>query len=159
MKTFGMVFKEKRLALNYTQGEIGDKLGISGAAVSKYEKELGYPDITLLPSIADLFQCSIDELFDRDKSVRINDNKKDMDKLVFVVEGSSAEGDKMKLNLPLPLIKVLVSSGQNLSAITNNEKLSQIDFKELLALVEQGLLGEIFEGSSANGDKIKICVE
>ena len=82
-----------------------------------------------------------------------------MDKLVFVVEGSSAEGDKMKLNLPLPLIKVLVSSGQNLSAITNNEKLSQIDFKELLALVEQGLLGEIFEGSSANGDKIKICVE
>lgn len=46
-----------------TQEDLADKLGVSTQAVSKWEQQINYPDITLLPSLAKLFSISIDELF------------------------------------------------------------------------------------------------
>ncbi len=54
--------KQKRLALFLTQQELADKLGVTAAAVSKWETNQSYPDITILPTLAKLFDCSIDEL-------------------------------------------------------------------------------------------------
>lgn len=48
---------------NMTQHELGDLLGVTGQAVSKWETGLATPDITLLPKIAMLFNCTIDSLF------------------------------------------------------------------------------------------------
>ncbi|MBE6626246.1 MAG: helix-turn-helix transcriptional regulator [Ruminococcaceae bacterium] len=45
-----------------TQGEFGELLGVSTQAVSKWEREICYPDIILLPAISDLIDVSIDEL-------------------------------------------------------------------------------------------------
>ena len=45
-----------------TQGEFGELLGVSAFAVSKWERELCYPDIFLLPDISDLIGVSIDEM-------------------------------------------------------------------------------------------------
>ena len=49
----------------WTQGELGEKLGISNQAISKWESEMNMPDVLLLPALADLFGCYIDELFQR----------------------------------------------------------------------------------------------
>ena len=49
----------------WTQGELGEKLGVSNQAVSKWESEMNMPDVLLLPALADLFGCYIDELFQR----------------------------------------------------------------------------------------------
>jgi transcriptional regulator with XRE-family HTH domain len=51
--------KERRI----TQAEFGDILGVSAQAVSKWESEICYPDITFLPDIAGILECGIDELF------------------------------------------------------------------------------------------------
>ena len=45
-----------------TQGEFGELLGVSTQAVSKWERELCYPDIFLLPDISNLIGISIDEM-------------------------------------------------------------------------------------------------
>jgi len=50
--------KEHRL----TQGELGELLGVSAFAVSKWEREICYPDIFLLPAISGLIGVSIDEM-------------------------------------------------------------------------------------------------
>lgn len=54
--------KKKRKELNLTQDELAEKLGVTKASVSKWELARSYPDITLLPSIAEIFNCSVDEL-------------------------------------------------------------------------------------------------
>ena len=45
-----------------TQSEFGELLGVSTQAVSKWERELCYPDIFLLPDISNLIGVSIDEM-------------------------------------------------------------------------------------------------
>ena len=54
----------KRLRQNkgVTQEQLGDVLGISSQAVSKWENESALPDILILPKLADYFGVSIDEL-------------------------------------------------------------------------------------------------
>lgn len=54
--------RQKRKELNFTQEELADKLGVTKASVSKWELGQSYPDITMLPNIAELFKCTIDEL-------------------------------------------------------------------------------------------------
>ena len=55
--------QEKRL----TQEALANIIGISFQAVSKWECGDAYPDITLLPVIANYFQVTIDELLGNDK--------------------------------------------------------------------------------------------
>lgn len=52
-----------------TQEEAACHLGISKAAVSKWECGQSMPDISLLPAIAELYSVTIDELFDRHDEV------------------------------------------------------------------------------------------
>lgn len=47
-----------------TQKVLGDHLGVSAQAVSKWERCQSYPDITLLPALARLIGCQIDEFFE-----------------------------------------------------------------------------------------------
>ena len=60
----GEKIKSKRKELEYTQEELANILYVTKAAVSKWENGESYPDITLLPKIAQLFNITIDELFD-----------------------------------------------------------------------------------------------
>lgn len=52
----------KRHEKGVTQEELAAYLGVSNGAVSKWEKRLSYPDITLLPRLAAYFNISVDEL-------------------------------------------------------------------------------------------------
>ena len=54
--------KELRQKKGVTQEALAQHLDISAQAVSKWERDEGYPDITLLPRIAMYFDTSIDEL-------------------------------------------------------------------------------------------------
>lgn len=58
--------KELRTSHNMTQNELAKKLGVSSQTVSKWERGLLSPDISLLPLIADIFHCTIDSLYNRD---------------------------------------------------------------------------------------------
>ena len=58
----GANIKRIRLERNLTQEEVAIHLGVSAQSVSKWERGEGYPDIESLPSIANYFGISVDEL-------------------------------------------------------------------------------------------------
>ena len=66
----GTVIKQLRFRASMTQEQLAEKLGISPQSVSKWENEISMPDISLLPTIAEIFGVSVDELFG------LNENEK-----------------------------------------------------------------------------------
>ena len=57
----------------YTQEQLGELVGVSGQAVSKWERELCYPDIFLLLDISNLIGVSIDEML-KQEDIGAKDN-------------------------------------------------------------------------------------
>ncbi len=63
--TIGNKIAQYRKQLNITQDALAQQLEVTNQAVSKWESDQCCPDISLLPRLADIFNISIDELFDR----------------------------------------------------------------------------------------------
>lgn len=61
-KSFGEFLKEKRQEKNLTQKEIANLLFVSESAVSKWEKNVAHPDITLLPKLSEILEVTEHEL-------------------------------------------------------------------------------------------------
>ena len=59
---FGAVLKQLRKSHNLTQEELGLRIGLSKAVVSKYENGIGYPTFDMLIQIADYFSVTTDYL-------------------------------------------------------------------------------------------------
>ena len=60
--TFGTFLKEKRQAKNITQKELAKQLFVSDSTISKWEKDIAHPDISLLSKLAEILEVSINEL-------------------------------------------------------------------------------------------------
>jgi len=61
-KTFGSFIKSKRIEKNYSQKEMAELLFVTEGAVSKWERGVTYPDITLIPDICRILDVSEHEL-------------------------------------------------------------------------------------------------
>ncbi len=72
-KNFSNNFKTMRKQRSLTQEQIAETLGVSCQAVSKWETNSSYPDISLLPIIADYFGVSVDYLIGHDTSKRMEE--------------------------------------------------------------------------------------
>ena len=59
----GQKIKQLRLHRGITQEQLGQSLGLTGQAISKWESNTTMPDIQLLPELSALLGVSIDTLF------------------------------------------------------------------------------------------------
>ena len=62
----GLKIKQLRREKNITQEELGELVGLSAKAISRWENSTSYPDIMLLPILANIFDVTVDELLDVD---------------------------------------------------------------------------------------------
>ena len=70
------VIAVKRKEKKITQDELASYLGVSKAAISKWETAQSYPDITMLPHIATYFDITIDELIGYEPQMESTEIKK-----------------------------------------------------------------------------------
>lgn len=82
---------------------------------------------------------------------------KDPQKLLLKIVVDSADGDKVKINLPLSIIKVLINDG-NLK-IGDGDIVSKLDFDLIFSLIDKGVIGKLVEVNSSNGDRVSVFVE
>lgn len=61
-KSFGEFLKQKRQEKNLTQKDLAELLFVSASAVSKWEKDIAHPDISLLPKLSKLLGVTEHEL-------------------------------------------------------------------------------------------------
>lgn len=57
-----------------TQKDIADKLGITDKAVSKWERDVAFPDTATIPKLAEILGVSVEELMQA-KAVPVNGHK------------------------------------------------------------------------------------
>lgn len=161
-ETFGKRLARLRKNLQLKQEDIAEKVNISAQAVSKWENDLSAPDISILPILADIFNVSLDELLGRETvqtKVASESERKDINAMLLKIKVLSADGDKIKINLPLSIIKLCLDTGAELPNINGKAFLKNIDFNQIFMMVEAGVIGELVEVESADGDRVSIVVE
>ena len=159
-KRIALLRKEKGL----TQEELASHMGVSPQAVSKWENDQTCPDITALPRLARLLGVTVDELLEgREElpAVRVLPpaERKDLKDMMLRVTVDSADGDRVRVNLPMALVEVAVEIGMELPQINGQDALKGVDLNKVLRLGREGLVGNLVEVDSADGDKVRIFVE
>lgn len=161
-ETFGQRITELRKKKGITQEELAKKLNISPQAISKWENDISFPDITTLPLLSEIFDITIDELLGKEKENKVEyveeDKRKDINKMFLKIRIID-EGDKVLINIPLAVLRICLESGNAIPQISGNSALSTIDFKEIYKMIEQGIIGELISIETSDGEKVTITVE
>lgn len=55
--------KDRRLACGMKQVELAERIGVRQSAVSYWETDRSDPPCSILPKLAEIFNCTIDDLF------------------------------------------------------------------------------------------------
>lgn len=123
--TIGNRISQSRKEKGITQEEMAERLGVTPQAVSKWENDISYPDILLLPKIAEILDVSVDVLLSGEakKETRIlpKEQRKNIDDMMFKIYVNSAEGEKVRVNLPMALVKVGLEMGLKMPQVSGNK--------------------------------------
>lgn len=164
-ETIGNRIAKFRKAKGMTQEELANHMGVSSQAVSKWENDASCPDISLLPRLGKVLGVTTDELLtgknDQVQMLPANE-RKSLHQLTMRVKVNSAEGDKIRVNLPMTMVKLAMEIGVQILPNVDSETsqmFRNVDMKKIVEMVERGLIGKIVEMESADGDLIEIVVE
>ncbi len=101
--SFGNNLKKARMNKDYSQEQLAEMLSVSRQAISRWESDMGYPEVDMLLKLRDTLNVSLDWLFDIDVSENISK------KIVI----SSDDG---KITIHSPTENVIVNCSRVLSS-------------------------------------------
>lgn len=163
--TIGKRIASLRKDKGMKQEDLAGTLGISGQAVSKWENDQTCPDISLLPQLAKVLGVTVDELLSGKQAdmpaVQIlpQEQRKDIKNMMLRIIVDSTDGDKVRINLPIALVQVAIDSGMDMPQISGSGALKHIDWNQILSMISQGVIGNLVEVESSDGDVVRIFVE
>ncbi len=161
-ETLGKRIAALRKEKSYTQEALANLMEVSPQAVSKWENDQACPDIALLPRLARLLGTTVDILLSGEQEekpvvqVLPPEQRKDIEDLMLRIVVDSADGDKVRVNLPMALAQAAIDCGMKIEGISS---LEGIDLSAILNMVNQGAIGNLVEVESADGDLVRIFVE
>lgn len=157
-ESFGQRFQRLRKNAGLTQEEVATKLNITPQAVSKWENDASAPDISVLAELSDILSVSLDELLDKQPTVKMAEPASDKGNKVLRISVKEKDGEKVNINLPLVLVKTLLDSGLPVNLInSNSEAVTSIDFSKIIEIAESGVVGKLLEVEG--DDNVAIWIE
>ncbi len=164
--TLGQRISTLRKQNELTQDALAEKLGISPQAVSKWENDQTCPDITLLPKLSKVLGVTVDELLTGENTETMPETRlvpleerKDINDMMFRIVMESSDGTTVRVNFPVKLMQIAVDTGIAIAQVSGNDSLKNIDVGKLLEMVQQGVVGNLMEVETSEGDTIRIFVE
>lgn len=163
--TLGKRIAQYRKEKGLTQEALAQEMNVSAQAVSKWENDQTCPDITSLPLLSKILGVTVDELLSGKAenmpvvTMQPIENRKAIEEMMLRIIVDSADGDKVRVNLPMALVKVAIELGMEMPQISGNSALKNIDFKQIFELVSRGAIGNLVEVESSAGDTVRIFVE
>lgn len=161
-KSIGLIIREKRSLKGFTQEQLADAVGVTPQAVSKWENDIAYPDITLLKKIAEVLDSSVSELLGEEKETTtlLAPEKIDISKMMLRIRIKD-DDDKVKINLPVGIIEVFLSNEKLIDSFSQGkgEILKSIDLKSILQMIHMGVIGKLVEIESKDGAYVEIYVD
>ena len=163
--TIGKRIAALRREKNLKQDDLAQMLEVSPQAVSKWENDQTYPDISLLPKLAKILGVGVDELLSGKQELQPvvtlvpEDQRKDIKDMMLRIVVDSADGDKVRVNLPMALVQLAMEMGMEMPQVSGNDALKDIDWAQVMELVRHGAMGNLIEVESADGDIVRIFVE
>ena len=88
VKNVGLFIAECRKSKNWTQKQLGEKLGVTDRAVSKWETGRSLPDICLMENICELFDLQVSELL-AGKKIEEEEYKKETEQMLIKTIGEN----------------------------------------------------------------------
>ena len=82
--TFGNMVAALRKEKGMTQLELAEKMGVTDKAVSKWERDLSFPDVSSIPKLAEILGVTVDELMQVKAESKEEPLKKKIDEIVDV---------------------------------------------------------------------------
>lgn len=163
-ETLGTRIAALRKRKGMTQEELAEKMEVSSQAVSKWENDVSCPDVQSLPRLARQLDTTVDELLTGktvDVQVLAPEDRKSLDQLTLRIRVSSNVGDKIKVNVPMSLVKIALELGMDIIPGVNPgmEGFKNFDLAKVMELAERGLIGRIAEVESADGSRVEIVVQ
>lgn len=83
-ETFGNMVAALRKEKGMTQVELAEKMGVTDKAVSKWERDISFPDVSSIPKLAEILEVSVDELMQVKAASKEDTTKKKIDEIIDV---------------------------------------------------------------------------
>ena len=160
--TIGKRIAALRREKGLKQEELARTLDVSSQAVSKWENDQSCPDISLLPKLAKLLGVTVDTLLTGEEKpaavLKPAAERKDLADMMLRIVVDSADGEKVRVNIPMTLVQVAIDTGMNMSTVSGSGAMKNVDWAQILSLVQSGVMGNLVEIEDGK-DIVRIFVE
>ena len=164
--TLGKRIATLRRQKGLRQEDLAEQLNVSAQAISKWENELSCPDISLLPQLASILGVTVDELLtgqtaDAAPQVKILPEKerKGVEELMLRIVCED-DDETVRICIPMVLVQIALDTGIELHQISvENDAIKKIDLRQILSMVQKGVIGNLMEIESSDGGTVRIFVE
>jgi len=126
-QTLGMMISSLRKEKGMTQLELAEKMGVTDKAVSKWERDLSFPDINSIPKLAEIFEISVDDLMQVKTETKENMSENTVDEIVDTV----LKGIGMAMGIAVTVLSVLGELETNTAFIMLGIGLASISISQL----------------------------
>lgn len=116
-ETMGMVIASRRKELGMTQAGLAEKMGVTDKAVSKWERDLSYPDVDSIPKLAEVLDMSVDELMQIKTESAEEEKKSPVQEMLDLIPKTVAIGMGVAVSVLSIMGKIDVQTGMTLLGI------------------------------------------
>lgn len=122
-----MMISSLRKEKGMTQLELAEKMGVTDKAVSKWERDLSFPDINSIPKLAEVFEVSVDELMQVKTETKENMSINKIDEIVDTV----LKGVGVAMGIAVTVLSVLGELEANTAFVMLGIGLASISISQL----------------------------